>query len=333
MAGFSTFIIFTSVFCQLTVTATSGTLKEVVGALGGSVTFPLNFTEKHVETIIWNFRSISLAIKAKGDVLVLQNHNKNRIVFPDGNYSMKLSQLKKSDSGVYRVEIHSSSLQYPFIQEYVLYVYEHLSRPKVTMDEQDKNGTCITNLTCSMEEGGDNVTYSWKALGQEVNEIHDGAILPISWRLGEKDKTLICMARNPISHSSSTPIFVQNLCEDAAKDLNSSRVIIYIIPLLITLSFLVFVILLTMRTEKRKGKACMDDMERVDSHQEKPNFCPQLEENTEYDTIPYVNGTRLEEDAANTLYSIVQIPKSVKSPSSLPAMPHMPKPLSFDNII
>lgn len=30
-------------------------------------------------------------------------------------------------------------------------------------------------------------------------------------------------------------------------------------------------------------------MERVDSHQEKPNFCPQLEENTEYDTIPYVN--------------------------------------------
>lgn len=110
-------------FSLSAVTATSGTLKEVVGALGGSVTFPLNFTEKHVETIIWNFRSISLAIKAKGDVLVLQNHNKNRIVFPDGNYSMKLSQLKKSDSGVYRVEIHSSSLQYPFIQEYVLYVY------------------------------------------------------------------------------------------------------------------------------------------------------------------------------------------------------------------
>ncbi|OBS73916.1 hypothetical protein A6R68_15545 [Neotoma lepida] len=199
------------------------------------------------------------------------------------------------------------------------------------MDAQDKNGTCIINLTCSMEEGGDNVTYSWKAIGQEVNETHDGAILPISWRLGEKDKTLICMARNPISHSSSTPIFAQNLCEGAAKDLYSPRLILYILPTFIVPSLLVLVILLTMWTEK--GKGCKDDMEKVDSHKEKPNFCPHLEENTEYDTIPYVNEMRLEEEAANTLYSTVQIPKAVKSPSSLPAMPHMPKTLKFENII
>lgn len=30
-------------------------------------------------------------------------------------------------------------------------------------------------------------------------------------------------------------------------------------------------------------------MEKVDIRQEKPNFCPHLEENPEYDTIPYMN--------------------------------------------
>lgn len=81
------------------------------------------------------------------------------------------------------------------------------------MDGQDKNGTCMTKLTCSMEEGRDNVTYSWRAIGQGVNEFHHGAILPIFWKLGDKDKTLICIARNPISHSSSDPVLARNLCE------------------------------------------------------------------------------------------------------------------------
>ncbi|KAL1769860.1 SLAM family member 7 isoform X1 [Sigmodon hispidus] len=315
MAGFSTCIIFVSVFCQLTVTETSGTLKEVVGALDGSVTFTLNFTEKQVDTIIWTFKQLALAIVSKDSVKVLKNDIKNRTVFLNDNYSMILKQLKKKDSGIYRAEIYGTSLQSPFIQEYVLYVYEYLSRPKVTMDEQDKNGTCITNLTCSMEEGGENVTYSWRGTEQGVEEFHDGAVLPISWRLGEKDKTFICTARNPISHSSSIPILVQNLCEDTAKDLNSSRFILYILPVCLVLSILVLIIPLVMRT--KKGKGSKGDTKRVDGLQEKPNFCPDLEEKAEYDIIPYTN----------------EIPKAVKSPSSLTAMPHMPSPLSYEHVI
>lgn len=334
MAGFSTFIIFTSVLCQIPVTAkTSGTLKEMVGALGGSVTFSLNFTGKPVNTIVWSFKTISFAIIVNDKVTVPQDHYKERIVFPDGSYSVTLSQLKKNDSGVYRAEIHSTPLESPFTQEYVLYVYEYLSRPKVTLDGQDNmNGTCTTNLTCSMDKGGENVTYSWKAIGQGVNESHDGAVLPISWRLGEKDKILICLARNPISQSSSIPTHVQNLCEDAAKNLNSSSIMLYILPVLIVFGFLLMIIPVAMRTDK--GKVSKEDMEKVDIHQEKPNFCPHLEENPEYDTIPYMNETNMEEVAANTLYSTVQTPKvQVKSLSSLLAMPPMSRPLSFENII
>uniref|UniRef100_A0A671FT55 SLAM family member 7 n=1 Tax=Rhinolophus ferrumequinum TaxID=59479 RepID=A0A671FT55_RHIFE len=95
---------------------------------------------------------------------------------------------------------------------------EHLPKPKVTMSLQNnKNGTCVTNLTCFMEQGGEDVTYSWKSLGQATNESHYGSILPVSWRLGEKDISFICMARNPISSNSSNPISAWKLCEGSIK--------------------------------------------------------------------------------------------------------------------
>lgn len=77
----------------------------------------------------------------------------------------------------------------------------------------NKNGTCTTNLTCFVEEGGEDVIYSWKALDQAANESHDGSILPISWTPGENDMTFICMARNPISSNSSSPILARKFCE------------------------------------------------------------------------------------------------------------------------
>ncbi|GAB1285710.1 SLAM family member 7 [Apodemus speciosus] len=314
------------------VTAASGTLKEVAGALGGSVTFTLNITEIKVNYVVWAFNTFFLAMLK--DNAVTSQSRKEGIVFPDGHYSMKLSQLKKNDSGAYRAEIHSSSTQSPFIQEFVLHVYEYLSRPKVTMDWQsNKNGTCIINLTCSMEQEGENVMYSWKAVGQADNELHDGANLPISWKPGEKDKTLICMARNPVSNNFSTPIFVQKLCEDSAKDLSSPRGILYILCITVVLIFLSFPLVIIRIKWTQKGKDFEEDKKRVDSHPEMPNSCPHLEENTAYDTIPYTEKRAPEEDAANTLYSTVQIPKEEKSPSSPPAKPHTPRPLRFENVI
>lgn len=182
-----------------------------------------------------------------------QKRNMERVNFPHEGYSLKLSRLKKNDSGIYRVEIHNSTLQDPLTQEYELHVYgeqnqvrrwmtafikwwtpwywscsnkdwmsirlsisltEYLSKPKVIVGlQENKNGTCVTNLTCFMEHGEEDVTYSWKSLDQAANESHRGSILPISWRWEKSDMTFICMASNPISSNSSNPIFAQKLCE------------------------------------------------------------------------------------------------------------------------
>uniref|UniRef100_A0A673THJ2 SLAM family member 7 n=1 Tax=Suricata suricatta TaxID=37032 RepID=A0A673THJ2_SURSU len=92
---------------------------------------------------------------------------------------------------------------------------EHLSKPKVTMGLlNNKNGTCVTNLTCFVDQGGEEVTYSWESLGQASNESHNGSILPVSWRLGERDMSFICVVRNPISSNSSNPVFAWKLCEE-----------------------------------------------------------------------------------------------------------------------
>ncbi|XP_045402349.1 SLAM family member 7 isoform X3 [Lemur catta] len=276
MADSSMCLVLISLLWQLTGSAAPGALKELVGALGGSVTFPLNVTEKQADSIVWTFNKTSLVtVEPMGDekvnFIVTQSRNKERMEFLGKGHSLKLSKLMKNDSGAYRVEIHGSFSPSPITEEYVLRVYEHLSKPKVTIGLQsNKNGTCTTNLTCSMANRGEDVTYSWEALEQAANQTVDGSILHVSWRRDEGDMTFICMARNPVSSNFSNPILVRKLCEES--------------------------------TEEKK---------RTDIHQEIPNFCPHSGETTEYDTVSYNDKTIPKEDPANTLYSTVQIPKKL----------------------
>uniref|UniRef100_A0A2K6FFS9 SLAM family member 7 n=1 Tax=Propithecus coquereli TaxID=379532 RepID=A0A2K6FFS9_PROCO len=224
---------------------------------------------------------------------------------------------------------------------------EHLSKPKVTIGLQsNKNGTCTTNLTCSMANGGEDVTYSWEALGQAANETLDGSILPVSWRQGEGDMTFICMARNPISSNFSNPILVRKLCEgDCLSPLyrrpipssvpgvpDSSMVLLHFLLVPILLSpLLMGLVLLSMRREK--GKESIEEKKTTDIHQEIPNFCPHAGENTEYDTISYNHETIPKEDPVNTLYSTVQIPEKMKDPHSLPTAPDTSRLFSYENVI
>lgn len=113
--------------------AASGAQKELVGAVGGSVTFPLTHSQDRIDSVIWFFEGVTLVTiqpttTDKPDtVIVTKGHNKERVAFSHGNYSLKLSKLSKNDSGAYSVQIHSSSLQEPITQEYGLRVYGEYS--------------------------------------------------------------------------------------------------------------------------------------------------------------------------------------------------------------
>uniref|UniRef100_A0A2K5E0R9 SLAM family member 7 n=1 Tax=Aotus nancymaae TaxID=37293 RepID=A0A2K5E0R9_AOTNA len=127
MAGSPTCLTLMYILWQLTGSAAPEAVKELVGPLGGAVTFPLMSKVKQVDTIVWTFNTTLLVTMQPeaGTIIVTQNRNKERVSFPNGSHSLKLSELKKNDSGVYHVKIYSSSLQDPFTQNYVLHVYEN----------------------------------------------------------------------------------------------------------------------------------------------------------------------------------------------------------------
>uniref|UniRef100_A0A8B9W1J1 SLAM family member 7 n=1 Tax=Bos mutus grunniens TaxID=30521 RepID=A0A8B9W1J1_BOSMU len=322
---------FIFLLCQLTGPAASGIPKKLVGAIGGSVIFPLNLSVNLVDSIIWVFNSTTLVTiqpKTAGKkalVIVTQKRNMERVNFPHEGYSLKLSRLKKNDSGIYRVEIHSSTLQDPLTQEYELHVYEYLSKPKVVIGlQENKNGTCVTNLTCSMEHGEEDVTYSWKSLDQTTNESYRGSILPISWRWEKSDMTFICMASNPISSNSSNPIFAQNLCEGAAGG-QAPYVVLYVLLSFFLLCSLALVLIIFIIRRERK-KEIIEEKKELDSHQKTLPFPPIPEEMPEYDTISTFNGTIPEENPANTIYSTVHIAPKVRT---LRAEFHLRCPILF----
>ncbi|XP_077012752.1 SLAM family member 7 isoform X2 [Tamandua tetradactyla] len=317
MAGFQACFIHLSLLCQLTGSAASENIQKLVGALGGSVTFPVKLPKLQVDSIVWTFNTTLATIQPAGvnksaNVIVTQRRNKDRVSFLDRNYSLNLSQLRKNDSGVYRVEIHSS-LQETFTQKYVLHVYEHLSKPQITMGLQsNENGTCMTNLTCSLAQEGEDVTYSWKSLGPKTNESHDGSVLPISWRLGESKVTFICMARNPISSNLSNPISVWKFCEGAPGGKDTFNAFLYLLlPSLLLI--LIMLGLAISRIWREQRKEIIEEKKGMDNHQEIPKFHPRSGDSREDNTIPYANKAMLE-DPLNTVYSTVQIPKTVQKP-------------------
>ncbi|XP_029791657.1 SLAM family member 7 isoform X1 [Suricata suricatta] len=338
--------------CQPPGQATSEAPKELVGDLGGSVTFPLKLPEIQIDSIFWTFNTTPLVTiepktpNRQANVIVTHSHNKERVKFPQGSYSLELSKLNKNDSGDYRMVIYSSSLKEPLNQVYRLRVYEHLSKPKVTMGLlNNKNGTCVTNLTCFVDQGGEEVTYSWESLGQASNESHNGSILPVSWRLGERDMSFICVVRNPISSNSSNPVFAWKLCEGAAADSESSTILAFLGVSLLIFAFALMPAILIKWREKRKVSESIEERKGMDTHQEIPNYYSTSGETSVYDMITCVNKTIPEEDpektlyfsvqipqketiseenAEKTLYSSVQIPQMMEKPHSAPTSPDTP---------
>uniref|UniRef100_A0A8C6MIL4 SLAM family member 7 n=1 Tax=Moschus moschiferus TaxID=68415 RepID=A0A8C6MIL4_MOSMO len=182
---------FIFLLCQLTGPAASGIPKKLVGAIGGSVIFPLNLSVNLVDSIIWVFNSTTLiTIQPKtGSIIVTQKRNKERVNFPHEGYSLKLSRLKKNDSGIYRVEIHSSTLQEPLTQEYELRVYEFIEEkkeldthqetlpfPSISEEMPEYDTISYFNNTIP-EENPANTVYSTVHIPPKVTEPHS---LPMS---------------------------------------------------------------------------------------------------------------------------------------------------------
>lgn len=81
---------------------------------------------------------------------------------------------------------------------------EQVPEPAIVCDSVTcVNETCNYNLSCTIRDGGENVTYNWtRPAGGAV--VPNESILHISQGPRDAHLAVTCTAQNPVSHSSAT---------------------------------------------------------------------------------------------------------------------------------
>ncbi|CAM4695008.1 unnamed protein product [Caretta caretta] len=179
---------------------------ELSGILGGSVTFPLGIPAEQVKTAAWTRNTSSAVVTVAAgnppNVLVSDPSYEGRLRVPAESYSLQITSLRMEDTGTYSAKIITA----PGIiyRHFLLRVFKQVPEPTILCDSVTcVPETCNYNLSCTVRDGGEHVTYSWTCpAGGAVVSI--GPILTISQGPRDAHLAVTCTAQNPISHSSTT---------------------------------------------------------------------------------------------------------------------------------
>ncbi|XP_014635334.1 PREDICTED: SLAM family member 6-like [Ceratotherium simum simum] len=200
-------------FIENTVSQMSSTPSMVTGVLGESVTLALKFpAREEIDSITWlhNGTSIIFIQPNEARIMVTAPKRKDRLKVIQF-YSLQLNNLTMADAGSYSVQIVTSTSS--VFSSYTLRIFRQLRRPQIAVDSViSENGTCHATLRCSVEEGGENVIYRWTSMGPGAIVSQEGSILSDSWIPDDLDRNYTCTAMNPVSNSTSSLIFVKQLC-------------------------------------------------------------------------------------------------------------------------
>ncbi|XP_038624377.1 SLAM family member 9-like [Tachyglossus aculeatus] len=182
----------------------TGGRQELIGAVGGSVTFPLDIpVGQWVESINWTSNEAVAMVIPGGPgnlphIIKTFQRYRGRVSVPTDGYSLTISDLDLGDAGTYKAEILPRTTFRT--SDYFLQVFQPLEEPTVSVRPTGCNGSiCSAFLTCSVAGEGAGVMVSWLPLGLGATASSNGSILNIFWR-----DSYTCTARNPVSNSSYT---------------------------------------------------------------------------------------------------------------------------------
>ncbi|XP_028911588.1 SLAM family member 9-like isoform X1 [Ornithorhynchus anatinus] len=187
--------------------------QELNGAIGGSVTFPLDIQAVwQVKSVFWTSKGAIATVIPEGpgnppQIIAYTQQYKGRLIVA-ANYDLTIGNLSLEDAGTYRADV--SIAQTTNTTQFSLRIWDLLTEPSVMVNSMmvnstaSDNGHCNVTLTCSVARGGDNVTFSWMPLGPETSVSPYDYVLSIAWRPGDPPQDYTCTATNPISNSSHT---------------------------------------------------------------------------------------------------------------------------------
>lgn len=303
----------------------SGTdVSRVIGILGESVTFPLNIEKsQQVVNIVWNSET-SVAFITPGDsetvpkVTVTHQKYNDRINVSCQNYNLEISNLRMEDSGIYRADINTETVERMVTtttRRFNLQVFRRLGKPQITQSLMTSmNSTCNVTLTCSVEKEEENVTYIWSPLGEEGN------VIRIFHTPDNQVLTYTCTAWNPVSNSSDS-ISAQQLCADTATSLHSrhtgllSGLAVLFLFILIMPSVLLFLLY-----KRREGSFLKPFSKNSAAASQKTLYAYVTgpggagpAEGRIYDEIPPSTELPAKEEPVNRVYSTLQTDKMEKT--------------------
>uniref|UniRef100_A0A8C3DI10 Uncharacterized protein n=1 Tax=Corvus moneduloides TaxID=1196302 RepID=A0A8C3DI10_CORMO len=185
-----------------------GVPSQVIGAVGASVTFPIQ--PPAGRAVFWTFGNdpiASVVPKDPPEVLFSEEKYEKRFTFPENGRALGISQLSLEDAGIYSVKIDGKT------STFTLRVYGELAEPTVTCEDRNCSaGSCRFSLRCSVPGTGlGSISYLWSKGEQPWDE--GPTVLVVNESSWNEPESLTCTARNPVSSRNITVVAPGGLCE------------------------------------------------------------------------------------------------------------------------
>ncbi|XP_066465261.1 SLAM family member 5-like [Eleutherodactylus coqui] len=187
----------------------------VPGIIGQSVnlTLPVDQTGPEEEEIYWTFQNIILAHFTYNHLKIRNEKFKNRLETLNNSRSLRITNLRKEDGGIYSATIHSAD-KMKYNTSYNLTVYEPVPSPTIQTEcrKPSIDGGNVT-LHCSVPSNTSDISYTWKCRqnNTEYQLCNTGSIIQMSLPPDHQDMEFLCIVQNPADQKNKS-INTHNIC-------------------------------------------------------------------------------------------------------------------------
>ncbi|KAM4552123.1 SLAM family member 5-like isoform 2-T2 [Odontesthes bonariensis] len=232
---------------------------------GGDVTLEVTETDvpEGFELLLWKFgaNNVLVSFTPKGEPNVRPNYS-GRIEFNKKNYSVKLKNLQKTDSGVYTARVIGAQEK---SLEYNVTVQDPVSAVQLTVNSvSNSSDSCNLTVTCSTEEHSQissTFTCDTKTCYQEGGERSEITKSGASLHFYLSDESIICNHSNQVSQKHAM-IKIQDHCpRHDASPVDRNHLII-VVPIIVV--FFGGLVVGGVCYKQRKGKYNREDAENTE---------------------------------------------------------------------
>ncbi|XP_066196344.1 LOW QUALITY PROTEIN: SLAM family member 7-like [Sylvia atricapilla] len=290
-----------AILTLLTQTCSASDTPELIGAVGGVVTFRIPDTDTGGNVAFWNFGDdpiVTVPFKDPSEPLFSKEYE-TRCTVSESGRALSISQLRMEDAGTYSVTAGEKK------STFTLLVYRELTEPTVTCEAQNcSGGICNFSLSCSVPgDGFGNVSYTWTRWGEQWEG--ESVEFPVNKSSLDNLEPLSCTARNAVSIRSVTATNPGGLCSGALS--GSGAKIWVLVGVAVGVILLLFLVVFC----KSQGWKKFHLPESKPSH---PANTVYAEVGLSQQRIPNgIKPTPVGVESSSTIYSLVKRPEQVEN--------------------